>query len=372
MTNTPETPEEDAGSEKPARDDVVRRLHKKFAGLDAPKNQPMTEERFMELDALSDEERTRQLSEEELAEFEELKDATGKLSKSLASLHVKPALAGYDASKTARALGTHSAIKGLDASFATRGLSNLNSASKIFDASSATKGLIGSYLKTANVLSAAETLIAQYPSITSPAVEGFTRTILASSGWDSASKLISASAMATFRSPQLQRLISPTSAFAASNLLSVTPTIDRLISDMAWRFEIDEDDEEPDEDMMVAQVKELVIDEQTLEEAWRDIEGVLLSDRDLRRRIKSDARQLAPRTKLKRKTVEKLLLVIVWVCAVLLPWTDGEKKLDDITVPIGTLAGEIAAYLAVHPESRKNPLQKNGPRRRRHRRKRKK
>lgn len=121
---------------------------------------------------------------------------------------------------------------------------------------------------------------------------------------------------------------------------------------------------------LVVEIKTQLTSEQSLEQAWSDIEQLLRSDKKLRRDIKGGARRLAPRSKSKRKSLERVMLILVWLCVVLGPWTDGEWKTDDATAPIGALAAEIAARLALPGKPRKNPLQKNGPRRRRHRRKR--
>ena len=156
-----------------------------------------------------------------------------------------------------------------------------------------------------------------------------------------------------------------------------TPAIGRLLSDVAWRLEADAVREESDEDTRALQVEELMRDEQLLDDAWQDIERVLFSDKHLRRRIKADAKRLAPQAKTSRKTIRKLLVVIIWLCVVVAPWTDGERSIEDISAPMEEVANTLLAYLAAHPDGRKNsqhknPLRKNGPRRRRHRRKSKK
>ncbi|NVC24071.1 hypothetical protein E7Z53_11570 [Kocuria salina] len=377
MTETPETPEDHPGVDKPTRDDVRRRLREKFPGWEGSEDRPMSLERFEELASLSNEERAELLAPEELAEFDELKEITGRAGARLASLYGKSVLPSFDNSAIARAIGQSSMFKGLNAGSGMASLINQGSASKFLGAASVTDGLLTSFLPKMDFASAGGALNVRYPAITGPAIEGLTRSILANSGWSDVSKLISTSAVASFQSPELKRLISPTSTLAVSRLLVSTPAIGRLLSDVAWRLEADAVREESDEDTRALQVEELMRDEQLLDDAWQDIERVLFSDKHLRRRIKADAKRLAPQAKTSRKTIRKLLVVIIWLCVVVAPWTDGERSIEDISAPMEEVANTLLAYLAAHPDGRKNsqhknPLRKNGPRRRRHRRKRKK
>lgn len=109
-----------------------------------------------------------------------------------------------------------------------------------------------------------------------------------------------------------------------------------------------------------------------MEEAWQDIERVLRADKQLRRSVAAGATKLSRQAKIGRKPAARILMLMIsiWLCALAVPWTDGEWKADDITVPVGWLATEYLAYLKLNSVSNKNPLQKNGPCRRRHRRKR--
>ncbi|MEX5266640.1 hypothetical protein [Kocuria sp. CPCC 204721] len=212
-------------------------------------------------------------------------------------------------------------------------------------------------------------LAAQYRAITVPAATSLTRSILASSGATSIPKAFTAPVLPHFELPSIQRMITQTTAPTASQFLATAPALNQIISDMVRQLEEAAEREETLADLNTAEPVELFPDEQTMEQAWHDIERMFRSDKQMRRSIKADARRLATQAKMGHKKLVKLLMVVVWLCAVIGPWTDGEKKVDDFATPIGLLAAEIITYLEVYPESRPNLLQKNGPRRRRHRRK---
>lgn len=224
---------------------------------------------------------------------------------------------------------------------------------------------------------AMDALAAQRQIITGPAMEALTRSIFANLEPFGVSKMYAEATRSAFLTPGVQQMISQVTARSASQVLAGYPGLHRSILDMSQQFQELKDAEEAEgygEAENGAAVSEAMlhrVDEQSFDHAWNDIERVLRSDRQLRRSVKSGARQLSKQAKIGRKPAVRIVMamIIVWLCAVSIPWMDGEQKMDDVAVPVGLLAAEYLAYLKADPAGSKNILQKNGPRRRRHRRK---
>lgn len=215
-------------------------------------------------------------------------------------------------------------------------------------------------------------LTAQASIIAKPAVDAMTKTFLAVVDQSAISNTLSAAATSVLRSAGTQQAASLITARTTAQMLAGHPDLFRNLLGSSWQRPWAEDAvATEDEEVRPVHATGDLFDEAALEEAWRDIERVLRKDKQLRHNIKEGARQLAPRSRIKRRSLERVLVILVWLCAVLGPWSDGEWTIDDATAPIGALAAELIVQLGRQEEKQKNVLQKNGPRRRRHRRRRK-
>lgn len=73
------------------------------------------------------------------------------------------------------------------------------------------------------------------------------------------------------------------------------------------------------------------------------------------------------------KLLKRILMAFIMACAVVGPWSDGELTSDDAAAPLELVFVELFARVQAREQRRdetpqqRNFLQKNGPRRRRHR-----
>lgn len=99
-------------------------------------------------------------------------------------------------------------------------------------------------------------------------------------------------------------------------------------------------------------------------------EEALVSDPKNRKKIARSATRISQWTNVSVGDARTLLLALFWLFAVIVPLSDGKLKLDDFAAPAAATATVMVAAIDGNQGQRRNPLQKNGPRRRRHRRKR--
>lgn len=182
--------------------------------------------------------------------------------------------------------------------------------------------------------------------------------------------------------PGLQQAIGHVSELTASQVLNSTPGLNSALQEMARQLrELDginssRVQDETNGTKRPPQTIEPLVDDDTLDRAWHDIEKVLSEDRQLRKALKVSARQMSPKSKTSLKLLKRVLMALIVVSAVVGPWSDGELTSEDAAAPMEIMFVEMLARVnaweqrqTVAPKQ-KNILQKNGPRRRRHRRKR--